>query len=100
MQLAHLGIGAEGDVAALTSRYPNVMADTSMQLGVRPPDDIVAIIRRIGVDRVLFGTDWPLCELATPLENWLALLKTIFAGETEANLTKFFQTNAERIYRV
>jgi L-fuconolactonase len=53
-----------------------------------------------GFDRVLFGTDWPLCELATPLENWLALLKTIFAGETEANLTKFFQTNAERIYRV
>jgi predicted TIM-barrel fold metal-dependent hydrolase len=34
------------------------------------------------------------------LENWLANLKTIFAGETEANLTKFFQTNAERIYRV
>ena len=73
VQLAHLGIGAEGDVAALTSRYPNVMADTSMQLGVRPPDDIVAIIRRIGVDRVLFGTNYPLVDQAACVTTFEAL---------------------------
>ena len=53
-----------------------------------------------GFDRVLFGGDWPVCQLATTYENWLAALKNILADEPEANLTKLFQTNAERIYRV
>jgi predicted TIM-barrel fold metal-dependent hydrolase len=62
VQLAHLGIGAEVDVAVLTSRYPNVVADTSMQLGVMETDELVATIRRIGSDRVLFGTNYPLVD--------------------------------------
>jgi len=53
-----------------------------------------------GFDRVLFGGDWPVCQLATPYENWLASLQTILAGGRENNLKKLFQTNAERIYRV
>ena len=53
-----------------------------------------------GFDRVLFGGDWPVCQLATTYENWLAALKAIVADETETNLKKLFQTNAERIYRV
>ena len=53
-----------------------------------------------GFDRVLFGGDWPVCQLATPFENWLAALKTMLAGESETNWKKLFQTNAERIYRV
>jgi len=53
-----------------------------------------------GFDRVLFGGDWPVCQLATTYENWLAALKAILTGEPETNLKKLFQTNAERIYRV
>jgi L-fuconolactonase len=53
-----------------------------------------------GFDRVLFGGDWPVCQLATTYENWLAALKSILADETESNLKRLFQTNAERIYRV
>jgi L-fuconolactonase len=53
-----------------------------------------------GFDRVLFGGDWPVCQLATSYENWLATLKAILADEPETNLKKLFQANAERIYRV
>jgi L-fuconolactonase len=53
-----------------------------------------------GFDRVLFGGDWPVCQLVTTYENWLAALETVLAGEPEMNLKKLFQTNAERIYRV
>jgi L-fuconolactonase len=53
-----------------------------------------------GFDRALFGGDWPVCQLATPFINWLGALNAILDGEAEANLTKLFQTNAERIYRV
>jgi predicted TIM-barrel fold metal-dependent hydrolase len=62
VQLAHLGIGAEDEVASLTSHYPNVVADTSMQLGSKAPGEVVATIRRIGTDRVLFGTNYPLMD--------------------------------------
>jgi len=53
-----------------------------------------------GFDRVLFGGDWPVCQLATSLEHWLTVLMAVLAGEEETNLKKLFQSNAERIYRV
>lgn len=73
VQLAHLGIGAEVDVATLTGRYPNVVADTSMQLGTGPPDELVATIRLIGADRVLFGTNYPLVDQAACVATFEAL---------------------------
>jgi L-fuconolactonase len=53
-----------------------------------------------GFDRVLFGGDWPVCELAAPYETWLAALGSIVADERETAVDKLFRTNAERIYRV
>ena len=53
-----------------------------------------------GFDRVLFGGDWPVCNIASSFENWLAAQKAILTDEPETNLKKLFQTNAERIYRV
>jgi uncharacterized protein len=73
VQLAHLGIGAESGVAALTRCYPNVVADTSMQLGTRSPDELVGIIRDIGADRVLFGTNYPLVDQAACVALFAAL---------------------------
>lgn len=73
VQLAHLGIGAEGDVASLTSHHANVVTDLSMQLDVGPPDGLVATIRRIGADRVLFGTNYPLVDQAACVATFEAL---------------------------
>ncbi|HEY2330969.1 MAG TPA: amidohydrolase family protein [Acidimicrobiales bacterium] len=62
VQLAHLGQGAERDVAVLTGRYPNVVTDTSLRLDLEPPAHTADLIRRIGPDRVLFGTNYPLVD--------------------------------------
>jgi predicted TIM-barrel fold metal-dependent hydrolase len=70
VQLAHLGQGAEDAVAALTNRYPNVVTDTSLRLTQEPPSVTAEHIRRIGADRVLFGTNYPLvdqCDYAAAL---------------------------------
>jgi len=53
-----------------------------------------------GFGRVLFGGDWPVCELAAPYETWLAALGSIVAHEPETAVDKLFRTNAEGIYRV
>jgi uncharacterized protein len=91
VQFAHLGIGAENDMAALTARYPNVVTDLSMQLDTKAPDELVAIIRRIGVDRVLFGTNYPLVDQATCVATFKALPLT----EDESHLIGY--ENATRL---
>jgi predicted TIM-barrel fold metal-dependent hydrolase len=66
--LAHLGRDHEDDVEALTARFPNVYADTSHRLtGLGRPgnwttDDLVALFRRVGMDRILFGTNYPMTD--------------------------------------
>jgi predicted TIM-barrel fold metal-dependent hydrolase len=94
VQLAHLGIGAENDVAALTSRYPNVVTDTSMQIGHMRPDEIVTTIRRIGTDRVLFGTNYPLVDQVACAAAFEAL------PLTEAERHEIGYANASRVWEV
>jgi uncharacterized protein len=66
--LGHLGKGYESEIAVLTRRYPNVYTETSMRLsgldeaGKWTPAEAVTWCRLIGIDRVLFGTKWPLFD--------------------------------------
>jgi L-fuconolactonase len=53
-----------------------------------------------GFDRVLFGGDWPVVTLAAEYDRWLEVVRGAFSFASEADRTKLFQTNAERIYRV
>jgi hypothetical protein len=70
VQLAHLGLGAEAEVARLAARYPNLYADTSARLheigrpGGWSPAEAAEWLRRIGIDRVVFGTNYPMHEPA------------------------------------
>jgi uncharacterized protein len=63
--LAHLGLGAEQDTIRLAGKYANVFTDTSLRLhevgqpGSWSLKETAEIFRRIGTDRVLFGTNYP-----------------------------------------
>lgn len=54
--LAHMNMHAPQRALDLGDKYPNIWVDTSWQ----PAETIGEAVRRLGVDRVLFGTDWPL----------------------------------------
>jgi hypothetical protein len=64
--LGHLGKGYESEIAVLSRRYPNVYSEISMRLGALDetgkwtPAEAVTWFRLIGIDRILFGTKWPL----------------------------------------
>jgi predicted TIM-barrel fold metal-dependent hydrolase len=79
VQLAHLGLGAEDEVARLTARHPNLYVDTSARLHLlgRPGEWSLAEaadwFRRFGIDRVLFGTNYPMHEPAEYVEVMRAL---------------------------
>ena len=53
-----------------------------------------------GWERVLFGGDWPVCNLTSTLGRWVEMAKEIVRTESAARRGKFFAGNAERIYRL
>ena len=57
-------------------------------------------IECFGWDRVLFGGDWPVCNLTSSLANWVAMAKEIVARESLARQEQLFWRNAVRIYRL
>ncbi|WP_299790571.1 amidohydrolase family protein [uncultured Marivita sp.] len=53
-----------------------------------------------GIDRALFGGDWPVSELAGPYDRWVALLDDVLSGESDDALRQFYRGNAARFYRL
>ena len=51
-----------------------------------------------GWERVLFGSDWPVCNLTSTLGRWVEIAKEIFQTESLDRQRQFFSENAERIY--
>jgi predicted TIM-barrel fold metal-dependent hydrolase len=54
--LAHMNFHEPNVALDLAEEYPNVHVDTSWQ----PAETIGEAVRRIGAERVFFGSDWPL----------------------------------------
>ncbi len=58
------------------------------------------VIACFGWDRVVWGSDWPVCNLTASLNTWVRVLDEILAAESPANLARLYHDNARRIYRV
>ncbi len=58
------------------------------------------VINCFGIDRVMFGGDWPVVTLAGKLQDWLNSLEWTLSGFSEDELKKIFHENAMRIYRM
>lgn len=59
---------------------------------------VEGVIEAFGWDRVVWGSDWPVCNLTASLPTWTELLNQILEGESENNLERLFAKNARRIY--
>lgn len=58
------------------------------------------VIASFGWDRVMFGSDWPVCTLAASYRQWFDALNFIVKDASEENKRKLFLENAERVYRL
>lgn len=88
---AHLGGYSRWDDAERYIVGRHCYIDTSSSLWAIPPEKAVSIIRRHGVDRVLFGTDYPLVRHEDELKRFFAL------GLTEEENEKILFGNAKRL---
>ena len=58
------------------------------------------VIESFGVDRVMYGGDWPVSELAGRYPQWLETLDWATAQLTRAEKRKLFRDNAIKAYRL
>ena len=61
---------------------------------------INACLDAFGEDRVVFGSDWPVCTLGASLSEWVGTLREIVNTRTEIQQKKLFHSNAERLYNI
>ena len=58
------------------------------------------VVECFGPDRILYGGDWPVSELAGTYLQWLATLDWATAGFSPADKRKLFRDNAVKAYRL
>ncbi len=58
------------------------------------------VIACFGFDRLMYGGDWPVCELAGEYKTWLGVLDWATAGCTPGERRKLFRDNGIRAYRL
>jgi len=59
---------------------------------------VEGVIECFGWDRVMFGSDWPVCTLAASLKEWVETLFLLTKDAGEENQRKLFHDNALRVY--
>jgi predicted TIM-barrel fold metal-dependent hydrolase len=91
------------------ARFPNASCKISGLVAYADPqrwtaDDLRPFVEHaitcFGWDRVLFGSDWPVCTLSASYRQWVEALQTITQGASEVNRRKLFHDNAVRVYRL
>lgn len=105
---------AENDLAqwrvelAELASYPNVVCKVSGAITNASPNwtaeelrpAIEHVINTFGWERVMFGSDWPVCTLKGTWKQWAEALIELTKDASTEQKNKLFQTNAERIYRL
>jgi L-fuconolactonase len=57
-------------------------------------------VEAFGVDRLITGSDWPVCLVATSYAGWWELLRDYFAAFSEDERAKIFGATAKNIYKL
>ena len=58
------------------------------------------ILEAFGPDRLLFGSDWPVCLVATSYKNWMKLVQKNITSLSETEQLKIMGGNATRLYKL
>ena len=59
---------------------------------------IDVVVNAFGTDRIMFGSDWPVCKVAATYEEVHGIVKNYFSGYSESEKGKIFGENAIKFY--
>ncbi|MCY7350706.1 MAG: amidohydrolase family protein [Cytophagaceae bacterium] len=96
------------DIQAL-ARHENVFCKvsgllTEADLEAWQPADfrpyLDAVVEAFGTDRLMFGSDWPVCLLAGQYEDIVGLIEDYFTAFSESEKAKIWGDNAVKFYNL
>lgn len=58
------------------------------------------VVDCFGPDRIMYGSDWPVCRLAATYEEVFSIVKSYFSSFSEREQQKFFGENAIKFYNL
>lgn len=58
------------------------------------------VVNAFGIDRIFYGSDWPVCNLAARYEQVLAIIATYFKEYSENDINKIMGENARKFYNI
>jgi len=58
------------------------------------------IIETFGSERIMYGSDWPVCQLAATYEEQFDIVKDYFSSFSQTEQSRFFGANATHFYRL
>jgi predicted TIM-barrel fold metal-dependent hydrolase len=91
------------------AQFPNVFCKVSGLVAYADPKNwtpedlrpyIDHAIECFGWDRVMFGSDWPVCTLSARYVQWVEALSSLTRSAGTANQKKLFYETAIRVYRL
>jgi L-fucono-1,5-lactonase len=104
------GDGLDGWAAAVRelAAHPNTTCKLSGLVTQAPPGTpphafarvAEVVLSAFGAERVMFGSDWPVCLLASDYAGVMTLTKALVAGLSEAERAAVFGATAARAYRI
>lgn len=65
---------------------------------LKPYIDVV--VNSFGIDRIMYGSDWPVCLVASSYSKWLQTIKDYFASYSAEEQEKIFSGNAIKFYNL
>jgi predicted TIM-barrel fold metal-dependent hydrolase len=91
------------------AKFPNVSCKISGLVAYADPKAWTAevlrpyvehVVASFGWDRVVFGSDWPVCTLSASFRQWVEALQAITHAAGETNQRKLFRDNALHVYKL
>jgi L-fuconolactonase len=61
---------------------------------------VAHVLEAFGFDRVMFGSDWPVCTLACSFRRWVEVLDEFTRGCTRDERERLFARNARKAYHL
>lgn len=89
------------------SRRPNAVCKVSGIVAYADPGSwnvatlrpyLDRVVEKFGWDRLVWGSDWPVCTLGGGLSTWVAATHALFAASSETERGKVFSGNARRLW--
>lgn len=90
-----------------TAKRPNVIVKISGVVAYADPDSwtpetlrpfIEHCIASFGWDRVIWGSDWPVCTLGGSLSAWIAATHALMQGVSTDERSRLYHLNAKRLW--